>query len=308
MKKFLAALLICTVLMTCLTGCGTEARKEGLNIVVTVFPAYDWVRTVLGSDNITLLLDNGVDLHSYQPTAADLVNISQCDLFVYIGGESDAWVADALANPVNPNRKVLNLMELLGEDALEEEEVEGMEAEEEEEEEAFDEHIWLSLKNAQALVPQIAAALCDLDPDRADAYTQNSNAYVQKLSALDDQYQKAVEEKRFDTLLFGDRFPFRYLVEDYDLDYYAAFSGCSAESEASFETVSFLANKLKELGLPAVMVLEGSDQKLAQTILDTAGVTADIVSVDSMQSVEAQDATYLSIMEKNLTAFQAALG
>ena len=274
---------------------------------------------------VTMLLDNGVDLHSYQPNVKDMVTLSTCDLFLYVGGESDSWVDDALAGATNKNMIVINLLEVLGENAKEELPVEGMEhsheeeehheeahAEEDHEHEAeLDEHVWLSLRNASLFCQAIRDALITLDPENEELYRANTEDYLEELSRLDGAFAAAVAEGSQDTLLFGDRFPFHYLTDDYGLQYYAAFSGCSAETEASFETVIFLANKLDELGLHTVMTLEGSDGKLAQTIISTAKTDADILCLDSMQSTTKKDvqegAKYLAIMEKNLDVLAQAL-
>ena len=335
MKKVISPLLAVLMLVGMLTGCMNQAEKptvtaapagpqaesaaeEKIKIVTTIFPEYDWVREILGdkadSAEITMLLDNGVDLHSYQPTADDIVKLSDCDLFVYVGGESDGWVEGALKSAANRDRKVINLLEILGDSVKEEETVEGMQEEEEDhEEKEYDEHVWLSLKNAKTLVGAISAALQEIDPDNKDAYAANADAYGQKLSALDAEYQKAVSAGTYKTLLFGDRFPFRYLVDDYGLSYYAAFVGCSAESEASFETVSFLARKVDEGKLPCVLTIEGKNHKIAETIVqNTAGKNQKILTMDSMQSTTSQDVargtTYLSLMAKNLDVLKEALG
>ena len=267
-----------------------------------------------------MLLDNGVDLHSYQPTADDIAKIADCDLFLYVGGESDEWVEDALKESANPNQKVINLMDVLSDEIKEEEHVEGMEAEEEEpisaedEEEGaeYDEHVWLSLRNAETLCTAITNALGELDPDHKDVYTANVSTYLQKLDQLDQSYQQTVDSAARKTLLFGDRFPFRYLVDDYGLTYYAAFVGCSAESEASFETVSFLANKVDELALPCVLTIEGSQHKIAETIVqNTKKKDQKVLTMDSMQATTSDDVkagtTYLSVMEKNLGVLKEAL-
>ena len=321
MKKITALLLALLMLAGVLAGCGKQNdtnKTDKLSIVTTIFPEYDWVREILGdkadSAEITMLLDNGVDLHSYQPTADDLIKISDCDLFVYVGGESDEWVEDALKSAANKDRKVINLLEILGDSVKEEETVEGMQEEEgDHEEKEYDEHVWLSLKNAQTLVGAISAALQELDPGNKDTYATNAAAYIEKLSALDGEYQAAVDAATYKTLLFGDRFPFRYLVDDYGLNYYAAFVGCSAESEASFETVSFLAKKVEELKLPCVLTIEGKNHKIAETIVqNTAGKNQKILTMDSMQSTTSQDVargtTYLSLMAKNLDVLKEALG
>ena len=288
------------------------------------------MRAVLGdkADNaeVTMLLDNGIDLHSYQPTADDIVKISDCDLFLYVGGESDGWVDDALKNATNKNMKVINLLDVLGDSVKTEEVVEGMQETEHdhdhdhskevstfEDEEEKDEHVWLSLKNAEVLVNAISKSLQELDPDNKDTYAANAAAYIEKLSALDGEYQAAVDAATYKTVVFGDRFPFRYLVDDYGLRYYAAFVGCSAETEASFETVSFLAKKVDELKLPCVLTIEGAQHKIAETIVqNTAEKNQKVLTMDSLQSTSSKDVangtTYLSVMEKNLSVLKEALG
>ena len=541
MKKIFALLLALLMLAGVLAGCATEqanndtkpetepsasantdanteqAAERSLKIVTTIFPEYDWVREVLGdkaeNDELTMLLDNGVDLHSYQPTADDIVKISDCDLFIYVGGESDGWVDDALKNATNKNMKVIDLLDVLGDSVKAEEVVEGMqetehdhdhdhskevstfeddevqdrslsdwagdwqsaypfaldgtlddafaamaeegemtaeeyktyyqngyktditnidiagdhieftyedgkkvgsdykyvgyyiqnwstgtkaamyrfeaedkdsgapvyiefndhmiepaaaehfhirmsnesfdaivdpenswptffpadmtgeeicehleghdhdedeeheheEGEEHEHEEEKDEHVWLSLRNAETLCDAISGALQQIDPDNKDAYAANTSAYIKKLSALDADYQAAVDAATYKTVLFGDRFPFRYLVDDYGLSYYAAFVGCSAETEASFETISFLAKKVDELKLPCVLTIEGAQHKIAETIVqNTAEKNQKVLTMDSMQSTTSEDVangtTYLSVMENNLSVLKEALG
>ena len=508
MKKMIPLFLVLTMAVGLLAGCGKknaaekgESDSNKLSVVTTIFPEYDWVKEILGdktgSTDLTMLLDNGVDLHSYQPTADDIVKISDCDLFIYVGGESDKWVDDALKEATNKDMKVIDLLEVLGDSVKTEETVEGMQetehahdhskevstfedhevqdrslsdwagswqsaypfaldgtlddafaamAEEGEmtadeyktyyqngyktditniniegdhiaftyedgkkvgsdykyigyyiqnwstgtkaamyrfeavdrtsgapiyiefndhmiesaapehfhirmsnesfdaivdpenswptffpadmtgeelcehmeghghaHEEEADEHVWLSLKNAKTLVDAISNALQELGPDNKDAYAANAAAYIEKLSALDGAYQSAVDGAARKTVLFGDRFPFRYLVDDYGLSYYAAFAGCSAESEASFETVSFLAKKVDELKLPCVLTIEGKNHKIAETIVEnTAEKNQKILTMDSMQSTTSEDVangtTYLSVMEQNLSVLKEALG
>jgi len=345
MKKILSAALIFILTLSLFAGCGGTAYASGadsaskLHVVTTIFPIYDWVMNVLGEQaanaEVTMLLDNGVDLHSYQPTADDIVRISTCDLFIFVGGESDEWVEDALQEATNKNMVVINLMEVLGDSVKEEEIVEGMEHDHdheheekhdheedhdheeehdhEHEEVEYDEHVWLSLKNAAVLCRAVSDNLGQIDSDNAARYAANADAYIEKLNALDAQYRAAVDAAAYHTLLFGDRFPFRYLADDYALDYYAAFVGCSAETEASFETIIFLAGKLDKLGLPAVLQIESADGSIARTIVaSTKSEDQQILTMDSMQSTTAKDvaagASYLSIMEKNLDVLKAALG
>ena len=503
MKKIISIFLMAAMIAGCLAGCGQNKSNEQTNntderklkVVTTIFPEYDWVKEIAGDEisnmDLTMLLDNGVDLHSYQPTADDIMKISDCDLFVYVGGESDAWVEDALKEAVNKDMQVINLLDVLKDSVKTEEAMPGMQAEEghnhgyahfddsdvqdrtladwdgdwqsvypylqdgvldevmekkaengektaeeykeyyengyktdvsqitidaenntmtfvkngvaskatyaykgyqiydyesgsrgvryffeatsgdadapkyvqfsdhgiapgkaehfhiyagddgfdalseemenwptyypadmsgteivedmlEHEEKEYDEHVWLSLKNAQTLCNAIAKSLETVDPDHKDIYAANVNSYNDRLASLDSQYQDAVTDASQKTLLFGDRFPFRYMVDDYGLKYYAAFAGCSAESEASFETISFLAKKVDELGLKNIITLENSDQKIAKTIRDnTKDKNQEILSLDSMQSTTSEDVkngtTYLSVMESNLDVLKKAM-
>ncbi len=349
MKKTISlflALILAFSLATVAVPASAEAEGQ-LRIVTTIFPEYDWMMNILGDRaaeaEVSMLLDNGVDLHSYQPSVDDIVKISDCDLFVYVGGESDDWVDDALKEATNKDMVVINLLEVLGDSVKEEEVVEGMEAEHDhdhdredahedheeghedhdheegheeghdhEEEVEYDEHVWLSLKHAETLCGAIAEALCRLDPEHAEDYSANAAAYREKLQALDAAYQAAVDDAAADTLLFSDRFPFRYLTDDYGLNYYAAFVGCSAETEASFETIIFLATKTDELSLKSICQIESSDGSIARTIKEnTRSGDQKILTLDSMQSVTSADvaegASYLSIMEQNLEVLKTAL-
>lgn len=338
MKKVLSVILAVVLMAGCLSACSSGRKQPAadsgkIQIVTTIFPEYDWVMNILGDNSakaeVTMLLDTGVDLHSFQPTAADILKISTCDLFIYVGGESDEWVDDALQEATNKDMIVINLLDVLGDAVKEEEVIEGMQEEDhdhehededdhdedhehEEGEVEYDEHVWLSLKNAAVLVNNISDAIRKIDPDNAESYKKSAAAYVEKLNALDTEYEAAGSAASVRTLLFGDRFPFRYLVDDYGLSYYAAFVGCSAETEASFETITFLAQKVDELSLPAVMTIEGTDHRIAETIVqNTQTKDQQILTMDSMQSVTARDVTngttYLSIMQKNLSVLKDAL-
>jgi len=324
MKKLIVLVVSLVIAGVLFAACGSKSgnSEEGkIQIVTTIFPEYDWVsRIAEGNENIevNMLLDKGVDLHSFQPSADDIIKVSSCDMFIYVGGESDEWVEDALLEATNKDMVVINLLDVLGDSVKEEEVVEGMEAEEEEEGESeeeeveYDEHVWLSLKNAQTLCGVIADELISMDSDNKNLYEKNLKNYTEQLTSLDKEYEKAVDEALYKTVLFGDRFPFGYLVDDYGLDYYAAFVGCSAESEASFETIVFLANKIDEIGLNAILQIESADGSIAQTIVDnTKNKNQKILTMDSMQSVTSKDVnegmTYLGIMENNLEVLKEAL-
>ena len=338
----LIGLALASLMVPFCVSCNANKDNDKLNIVTTIFPEYDWVMNILGEKkdnaNVTLLLDNGVDLHSYQPTPKDIVTISKCDLFIYVGGESDEWVENALKQATNKNLKAINLMETLGDAVKEEEVVEGMEGEEhdhdhehegeedhdheegeehdhdheDEEEVEYDEHVWLSLKNAEVIVKEIGKSIAAIDKDNASYYEGNVTSYVNSLKDLDTRYAQAVEAGSKKTVLFADRFPFRYLVDDYNLKYYAAFVGCSAETEASFETIKFLANKVDELGLSVILKIESSDGSIANTVKNaTTNKNQTIMTMDSIQSASTKEykdgRNYISIMEQNLTVLKEAV-
>ena len=330
--KHIYSLIILACMALCLTvpvrAEAACASGDPIRIVTTIFPAYDWAREILGDQaenaELTLLADNGVDLHSYSPSVDDILKISTSDIFIYVGGESDAWAEDAVREASGQSDiKAVCLMDAVGSALREEEIVEGMEADPDHDESdgghdeesgtaEYDEHVWLSLKNARVCVDAIAAVLGEADPENAQMYSANAAAYDEKLLALDDRFRAAVEDGTLDTVLFGDRFPFRYLMDDYGISYYAAFAGCSAETEASFDTIIFLAGKVNELGLHTILAIEGDSLSMAQTIMDTAGKGELSIGVmDSMQAVTAEKieegTTYLSVMEKNLEVLSAAL-
>ena len=316
-------------------GTQKSYAENTVSIVTTTFPIYDWAREIAGERieeiDLQLLMDSGADLHNYQPVPADILKIIGSDLFIYVGGVSDDWVENVLDTAGNDDLNRIDLVEAMGDTIKMEEIVEGMEHDHEEDEEhdehdendheenendhlkeEADEHVWLSLRNAEKLVMVICEAMSEADPEGAKVYQANAAAYVEKLKELDARYTEAVEASSFRTVLFGDRFPFRYLADDYGLDYYAAFSGCSAEVEASFETIIFLAGKVDELGLPAVLTIENSDHKIAETVVETSSAkNAKILEMDSMQRTSAQDinegTTYLGIMESNLAVLKEAL-
>lgn len=285
------------------SACGNDkpAQNNKIKVVATIFPIYDWTREIIGDNQnfeLTLLMDSGVDLHSFQPSAQDIMKISDCDVFIYVGGESDEWVDDALKNSKHKNMVVVNLMDALGNKILQENHDGHIEN---------DEHIWLSLKNAQILCDAIENSLEKAAPDDNSDLKKNLDAYKSELAALDKKYSEIIAASHGKILLFGDRFPFRYLVDDYGLKYFAAFAGCSAESEASFQTIKFLAEKVDEFNLPCVMTIEGTNHKIAETIIaNTAQKNQKILILNSMQS-KIDSETYLSIMEKNLSVLKEAL-
>ena len=345
MKK-IGFIAIIFALFMMFVACGADSEKKApankkFSVVATIYPQYDWLKNVIGEHadavDLKLLIKNGTDLHSYKPSAQDIAAIAKADLVVYVGGESDEWIEKALEATPKEGRIALNLMKALGERVKEEEVVEGMQAEEEhhhehgdeheehaeehEHEEHHehaeapenDEHIWLSLKNAEILVKNIAESIAQLDPANAETYKANTDAYISKIRELEANFTEALAGASQKTVLFGDRFPFRYLVDDYGIKYYAAFVGCSAESEASFETVAFLAGKMDSLQLPAIFTIDGSNGKIARAILEASknSKNAQVLTLNSMQSVTDEQikagVDYLSIMRDNLEVLKQAL-
>lgn len=328
-----------------------KGNSNKISIVCTTFPQYDWVKNILGEEaerfNVTLLLDNGVDMHSYQPAVKDIATAGSSNLFIYVGGESDTWVEDALKEAKNKDLKAINLMETLGNSVKEEEVVEGMQEEREslghsheksskekqeqtqkeshensqeingqkeaaDEEPEYDEHIWLSIRNAEIMVKNIEKAIEQLDSNNAKVYQTNAENYIKKLDTLDKQYANTIQNAKYKAILFGDRFPFRYMADDYDLKYYAAFAGCSAETMAGFETVTFLAKKADELRLPVILTIENSDGRIAEAVKsNTTKKNQKILAMNSLQSVTkeqiADGITYLQVMQENLSVLSEAL-
>ena len=328
-----------------------KGNSNKISIVCTTFPQYDWVKNILGEEAerfyVTLLLDNGVDMHSYQPAVKDIATAGSSDLFIYVGGESDTWVEDALKEAKNKDLKAINLMETLDNSVKEEEVVEGMQEEREslghsheksskekqeqtqkeshensqeingqkeaaDEEPEYDEHIWLSIRNAEIMVKNIEKAIEQLDSDNAKVYQTNAENYIKKLDTLDKQYANTIQNAKYKAILFGDRFPFRYMADDYDLKYYAAFAGCSAETMAGFETVTFLAKKADELRLPVILTIENSDGRIAEAVKsNTTKKNQKILAMNSLQSVTkeqiADGITYLQVMQENLSVLSEAL-
>lgn len=328
-----------------------KGNSNKISIVCTTFPQYDWVKNILGEEaerfNVTLLLDNGVDMHSYQPAVKDIATAGSSNLFIYVGGESDTWVEDALKEAKNKDLKAINLMETLDNSVKEEEVVEGMQEGREslghsheksskekqeqtqkeshensqeingqkeaaDEEPEYDEHIWLSIRNAEIMVKNIEKAIEQLDSDNAKVYQTNAENYIKKLDTLDKQYANTIQNAKYKAILFGDRFPFRYMADDYDLKYYAAFAGCSAETMAGFETVTFLAKKADELRLPVILTIENSDGRIAEAVKsNTTKKNQKILAMNSLQSVTkeqlADGITYLQVMQENLSVLSEAL-
>ena len=308
MRKIVALIITLSIALTMFTACSRPNSDNGkIQVMTTIFPVYDWVCNILAGDDdfeISLLCDNGIDMHSYQPTAEDIVNISTCDVFIYVGGESDEWVDEVLANKRNQDMVVVNLLDVMGHLAL---------PEDDDEPDEYDEHIWMSLVNASYvctyLTEQVFSGLSS-DPDKI---RDNSTAYIYEFERLYTTYTPLITNASHSAFVVGDRYPFRYLSNDFGLTYYAAFDGCSAETEASFETVVNLADRLNEIGTSCVVVTESSDGNIADAIIEVAGINdATIVVLNSLQSVSRDEinsgVTYISLMEENFEVLVTVLG
>lgn len=329
MKKFAAFVMVVFAVALALSACGMDSNVKSLankkvSVVATIYPQYDWLKNILGEYadkvDLKLLIKNGTDLHSYKPSAQDIAAIANADLVVYVGGESDEWIEKALEATPKAGRMQVNLMKVLGDRVKEEKVVEGMQAEEHEHEHhehaeapENDEHIWLSLKNAQILVKNLAESVSKIDTANAPVYRANAIIYASKLHDLDWAYDSTVSNASQKTILFGDRFPFRYMVDDYGIKYYAAFVGCSAESEASFETVAFLAGMMDSLSLPVIFTIDGSRSNVALAVRNASknSKSVPVLQLNSMQSVTDEQirsgVDYMSIMKSNLETLKKGL-
>lgn len=319
MKRLLALLVTGAMLLGMCSGCSAPTQQEeGLSVVATIFPQYDFTRQVMGNaDHLKMLLRPGQEVHSYEPTPQDIIAIQNCDLFIYVGGESDAWIDDVLEGMDTSNMVILSLMDLV--EPLEEDTenvLENPEAHSHDEEEGthlhqdeYDEHVWTSPQNAMGITQAICDALCDIDPQNAQTYRSNTAAYLAQLTQLDQSFRDVIRTASRDTLLFGDRFPLLYFVREYGLNYYAAFPGCASETEPSAATVARMIDLVREEQMPVVYQIELSNGNIARSIADSSGAkvetfyTCHNITADDFQAGE----TYLSLMQRNVESLKEAL-
>ncbi len=303
-KKMLCGMLGLLLLACSAVGCGRAEEEAELRIVCTVFPIYDWVRNIVGDTEgveVIWLCDNGADPHSYQPSAKNMVDLAKADLTVYVGGTSDAWVEEALHNQASDSGLALLSAEGVTSRCMS---AESGHDHGDGHDHATDEHIWLSLKNAMAAVEAVTERLCALDGERAEEYRANAAAYRDSLALLDARYEKATDSAETPRVVCADRFPFVYLMEDYGIEYAAAFSGCTTDVDADFSVVLRLAQQLDAWDLKYILITEGSDLGLAESMKSmTAKKDQTVVAMDSLQSVSRKRSeegiTYLSVMEGN---------
>jgi zinc transport system substrate-binding protein len=316
MKRLIVFAFILVSLVTVLPARGRRdaaQRVDGkINVVATIFPPYDFVRAIAGDKvSLTMLLPPGAESHSFEPTPQDIIKVQNCDIFIYVGGESDAWVEEILDSMDTSRMEIVTLMDCV--EVVEEEIVEGMQEEEEEEdpghESEYDEHVWTSPGNAKLIVQKIAGVLKQKDSPNAAEYERNTADYLAKLTELDNSFQKVIDGAKRKTFIFGDRFPFRYFADAYGLSYFAAFPGCSTETEASAATIAFLINKVRNEGIPVVFYIELSNEKIADVICEETG--AKKLLLHAVHNVAKRDfdrgANYYDLMSQNVKNLQEAL-
>ena len=319
LKKIAAFALILVLALSVLSACAPQeaaATKNGISIVSTVFPSYDFARQITAGTNanVTLLLQPGEEVHSFDPTSQDIIRIQNADLFAYVGGENDVWV-DSVLSGLDQSVHTFKMMDYVT--LYEEELVEGMQPEEEEttteatgaEEKEWDEHVWTAPVNAISIVKAMTAELAEQDPANATTYQTNSDAYVKQLEALDQSFWDVVNTAAHKTVVFADRFPVRYFVEEFGLKYYAAFPGCSADTEASAATIASLIDHVKAENIPVVFYIEMSNQQMANTVSEETGAKTMLFhTCHNVTKAEFESgATYLSLMQNNVEALKAAL-
>lgn len=312
MKRTAAILIALTLLCLPLAGCGAEAAEEadGISVVATVFAPYDFARQLVGDrGEVTLLLPPGSEAHSYEPSPKDIIEIQNCDVFIYVGGVSDAWVTDVLES-VGDGVRTVTLMDCV--ELLEEEHVEGMEIDEHEHDDGeveYDEHVWTSPRNAKLICEKIAAALSEADPEGEAEYSAALEGYCAELDELDAAFTDVVANGVRNTIVFGDRFPLLYFAKAYGLEYYAAWPGCADEAEPSAATVAFLIDKVNEENIPVVFHIELSNEDMADTICEATGAEKLLFSAchNVTRAQFEEGVTYLDLMWQNVDALKEAL-
>jgi zinc transport system substrate-binding protein len=321
MKKIIITLVIITlisVITCCKPNRNIQNQNDKINVTTTIFPAYDFVRQIAGDRvNLTMLLSPGAESHSFEPSPRDIITIQNSDIFIYIGGDSDTWVRRILRSMNTENMKIYAMMDFV--EVVAEELVEGMECAHDHHHEdcddecdhdiEYDEHVWTSPRNAILIVRAITELLCEIDPANSAFYRENAAAYIGELEQLDSAFAEVVAGAKRRTIVFGDRFPFRYFVDTYGLTYFAAFSGCSTETEPSAATVAFLINTIRTEQIPVVFHIELSNERMANTISEETG--AKKLLLHSVHNVTRRDFDaglgYLELMHRNVDNLREAL-
>ncbi len=302
MKKIFSFLIILLVICGC-----RNSKSNKITIVTTNFPSYDFVRSITKNSDIEvkMLLKPGMEMHGYEPTPQDIIDINNSKLFVYVGGESDSWIDDVLDDINKDDKSIIKLMDLV--DLRDEEIKDGMDAEEEDKE--FDEHVWTSPVNAIKIINKLKEEIKDIDPDNNDFYEDNANKYIDEITEIDSEIRDIVNNSKRQELIFGDRFPLLYFVKEYNLNYYAAFPGCSEQTEVSAKTISFLIDKVKSDNIPVIFHIELSNNKIADTIASETGTK--VLKFNSAHNITQDEfdkgVTYVDLMKDNIKVLKEAL-
>lgn len=316
MKKKVFIILFISIFTFLLVGCGKKEETKKYSIVVTNFPCYDFARAIVKDSeeiDIKMLLKPGSEIHDFDPTPQDIINIENSDLFIYVGGESDTWV-DSIIDDIDKDKtKIIKLMDFVP--LLVEEAKEGMEEENHEEEhndeheEEYDEHVWTSPKNAIKIIEGLSKVISQIDEENSELYLNNAKNYIEELKKIDAEIREIVNNSSKKLLIFGDRFPFRYFTNEYGLDYYAAFNGCSESSEASAKTIAFLVDKIKSNNINYILKIELSSEKIALALKNETN--KEIRTFNSAHNITQKDfdkgVTYVDIMKDNIVVLREVL-
>ena len=304
--------LVAYIFSTLLSGCRMNSKinesSKKISVVATIFPQYDFARQIAGDKiNLKMLIPPGAESHSYEPTPQDMINIQKSDVFIYVGGENDNWIDNILNSIDISQKKVISLLDCV--DVLDEN-FESIAAQSDSNSHReVDEHVWTSPKNAVKIAQKISETLCDLDADNADFYNKNLNKYIEQLKILDNKFKDVVATGKRKTLVFGDRFAFRYFAEEYGLNCYSAFSSCSSQTETSAASVAYIIDKVKEFKIPVVLKMELSNENIAKTVAQETN--AKVLTMNSCHNVLKSEfengETYLNYMNKNLDVLKEAL-
>lgn len=304
MKRILGLVLTLIIILSAFCSCTNKSKTDDskLNIVTTIFPYYDFAKNIVGDKvNVNLLLSPGSEPHHFEPSPSQMVDIENCDLFIYTGGESDEW-AESIIDGLDSKVKVLKLIDCVT--TYNEEETDKTQNDE------IDEHIWTSPENAIEITNIISKEIQNIDKTNADYYKQNTDSYLEELSSLDAKFQDIVDNGKKNKIVFGDRFPILYFVKQYNLDYECAFPGCSHETEPGIATINRLIDVVKEENIPVVFYLDFSNQSVANLLCEDTG--AKSLVYHSCHNVTADDfekgVSYISLMEENAEALKEALG
>ena len=312
MKRYLDLLLIILIPFL-VVGCGNKQSSSKYTIITSNFPCYDFARAIVNDEedvDVKMLLKPGSEMHDFEPTPQDIINIQNSDIFIYVGGESDEWIDDILSDIDTSKTKIIKIMDYV--DLIEEDELEVLEDKEEKAEdgeEEYDEHVWTSPENAMKIISKLKEEVINMDKDNSSKYEANAENYIKQIEEIDTELKNIVATSKRKEIVVGDRFPFIYFVKEYGISYIAAFKGCSDQSEASAKTISYLIDKVKKDNIPVILKIELSNGNIANTIKEETG--AKVLQFNSAHNISQDDfdkgVTYIDIMKSNVKVIKEAL-